>query len=89
MTTTNMAQTMRSRDEGEQGEHEEMKNEVSQDAIWSKYAGTVEKMITTAAEESKNRQAMVGPQAKASGTAREALKTKVILAREMVSTTHE
>ena len=47
MTTTNMVQTMRSRDEGEQGEDEEMKNEVTQDEIWSKYAGTVVKVITT------------------------------------------
>ena len=85
MTTTNMVQTMRSRDEGEQGEDEEMKNEVTQDEIWSKYAGTVVKVITTTEIErqsrqrlknQKQRQAKVGPQARASGTAGEAIRAK-------------
>ena len=87
MSTTNMVQTMRSRDEGEQGEDEEMKNEVTQDEIWSKYAGTVVKVITTAAQMVENgrirkaaRQAKMhsnaGPHAKTSRTAGEAVRAK-------------
>ena len=56
MSTTNMVQTLRTGDEGEQRENEEMKNENTQKEIWSKYAGTVVKLITTAEIERQSRQ---------------------------------